>query len=422
MAVWEFNRGEWTEAYVFMRLLGDGRIYGADANLQKNLDVFIDIESVLRFEATGLLKFVRTMDGASVRAYENDVQFVVVTTPEISDKAAFLYNSIKAVTAGDRKLSVPTIQAYLEGLRFSSPKAPPIPNTYKDRYGEKSDIILTSRDSSDRAQNTEGFSIKSYLGSNPTLFNAAEGSRLFYKVVGCTEAKMHEINSKGEFLHIVKAIKDDSDLSLEFLPEKSNENFSINLEKVDSRMLDVIDATLRIQCGLLDNASSSSIADLVEKLSTLNPLRNRDPKHFYSAKFKDFLFASFAGLTASRRWDARRKVTGGYIEVDGNGDMLYYRAMSDDVFSSYLFNNTKIDRPDRGPLCELACAQGAAYCEGRELTEDEIKRILYKPSNRTDADGNPAEPVKRPKKCNFGYVFKEGDEYFFTLNFQIRFK
>ncbi len=27
MAVWQFNRGEWTEAYVFMRLLGDENSY-----------------------------------------------------------------------------------------------------------------------------------------------------------------------------------------------------------------------------------------------------------------------------------------------------------------------------------------------------------------------------------------------------------
>lgn len=33
MARWQFNRGEWTKAYVFMRLLGEGRIYGASSDL-----------------------------------------------------------------------------------------------------------------------------------------------------------------------------------------------------------------------------------------------------------------------------------------------------------------------------------------------------------------------------------------------------
>lgn len=47
MAVWQFNRGEWTEAYVFMRLLGDGRIYGASSELTRDDSTYIDIMSPL---------------------------------------------------------------------------------------------------------------------------------------------------------------------------------------------------------------------------------------------------------------------------------------------------------------------------------------------------------------------------------------
>ena len=50
MAVWEFNRGEWTEAYVFLRLLGDGRIYGASADLVKDELTYIDIINIIRDE------------------------------------------------------------------------------------------------------------------------------------------------------------------------------------------------------------------------------------------------------------------------------------------------------------------------------------------------------------------------------------
>ena len=30
-----FNKGEWAEAYTFVRLLGEGQIYAADENLNK---------------------------------------------------------------------------------------------------------------------------------------------------------------------------------------------------------------------------------------------------------------------------------------------------------------------------------------------------------------------------------------------------
>jgi len=29
------NKGEWSEAYVFLKLLGDGKLYAADQNLKK---------------------------------------------------------------------------------------------------------------------------------------------------------------------------------------------------------------------------------------------------------------------------------------------------------------------------------------------------------------------------------------------------
>ena len=49
MAVWKFNRGEWTEAYVFMRLLGDGRIYGASSELTYPYHLTINLQNYKKF-------------------------------------------------------------------------------------------------------------------------------------------------------------------------------------------------------------------------------------------------------------------------------------------------------------------------------------------------------------------------------------
>ena len=57
MATWKFNRGEWTEAYVFMRLLGDGRIYGASPKLTKDDSIYIDIINIIRDEPDKILIF-----------------------------------------------------------------------------------------------------------------------------------------------------------------------------------------------------------------------------------------------------------------------------------------------------------------------------------------------------------------------------
>ena len=44
------NKGEWSEIYVLLRLLGDGKIYSADENIKKNEDVYIPILKIFREE------------------------------------------------------------------------------------------------------------------------------------------------------------------------------------------------------------------------------------------------------------------------------------------------------------------------------------------------------------------------------------
>ncbi len=409
MHYWENNRGEWTEAYVFLRLLGEGRIFGADALLKKDDCVYIDVESILRFDNNDTFCYILTDEEKRVvSSFLNGERFLVIDADEFSSSASSLYNQIINSKAGKGKFSVPSVQSFLVRLKFKSPKAPSIPEAQKERYGEKADIIMMSRDSLDRAKRTEGFSIKSFLGAPPTLFNAAVSSRFIYKLEGCNDYKMHQINSKDGFMKLVKAIKTDPELKLVFAPEKMDETFAVNLEKVDSRMLEILDAALRIWVGLTEAPKKAKLTSIVEALCVMNPLENRDRENFYPSKFKDFLFASFAGLTASTYWNGRRKITGGYILVKNGGEMLYYRALSDDLFSSYLFNNTQFVTPSRGVNAKLAKAEGRSFCEnGRALSPKERDDILLS---------------RESARADYGYIYKDNNEFYFTINFQIRFR
>ena len=89
-------------------------------------------------------------------------------------------------------------------------------------------------------------------------------------------------------------------------------------------------------------------------------------------------------------------------------------AMSDDIFSNYLFCNTKFDVPDRGVMKDIAFAKSEIYLnEHREMTDSEISAILYV---------NGISGSKRKKKGDFGYIYQEADKFYIALNFQIRFK
>ena len=89
-----------------------------------------------------------------------------------------------------------------------------------------------------------------------------------------------------------------------------------------------------------------------------------------------------------------------------DGGLLYYRAVSDDIFCTYLHKHLYFDRPDRGGLKDLAVAEGKAYLEGRTLSDEEKKAILDRHS----------------VKGKWGYIYKEDDKFYMAINFQTRFR
>lgn len=405
--IWRFNRGEWTEAYVFLKLLSDGKIYGATEDLKKDLSKFIKIVSVTRPEKENfVLKYEPDFDSIpqKVSAMLNETEFAVITVSELAEKANFLYKSMKTFSS-QKKDTIPEIQEFLEKLKFSSPKIPSLPKSFENEFGRKTDIIVTIINSEDGAVSTDGFSIKSHMGSPSSLFNSGDGSRLIFKIVGCTEKRMHEINLIEDELKIIQAIKDDKDLSLEFV-KTGKEEFAGNLEYIDTQMLKIITMTMLVQTKYLSPAKSSNLRDIVNVVSELNPLSVMYPEHFYEAKFKDFLFASLAGLTASKKWDGKTRMTGGYIDVNKDGELLYYRAISNEIFCSYLYENTFIDRPDRGHNKDIAIEKAKAYFENRTVSDAEIEAIKK----------------AKDKKGNCGFFYEENGEYFIAINFQVRFR
>jgi hypothetical protein len=89
---------------------------------------------------------------------------------------------------------------------------------------------------------------------------------------------------------------------------------------------------------------------------------------------KSFLYASYCGMTASTLWDGRSNVNGGLITVGSTGDVLAFNALESDAFKSYLFNHCCIDYPSTSE-----------------------------------------------KHGNYGRLYQVGEDWFFDLNFQIRF-
>ena len=66
------NKGEWSEIYVFLRLLEIGKLYAADADLNKIDDVFYNIINIVRTENVGVLEFRVDRNAEHVSVYNVD--------------------------------------------------------------------------------------------------------------------------------------------------------------------------------------------------------------------------------------------------------------------------------------------------------------------------------------------------------------
>lgn len=74
-----------------------------------------------------------------------------------------------------------------------------------------------------------------------------------------------------------------------------------------------------------------------------NPLNVPNPDVYYEKAIKDFLMAGFTGMTAGQQWDGREQVSGGYIVVMEDGDVLCYHSADRESFRDYLYRNTHFE-------------------------------------------------------------------------------
>lgn len=73
------NKGEWSEIYVFLRLLEAGKLYAADKSLNKIDSVFYDVLKIIRQENLGLLEFVYHKDSNTISVVKTDENKILLS-------------------------------------------------------------------------------------------------------------------------------------------------------------------------------------------------------------------------------------------------------------------------------------------------------------------------------------------------------
>lgn len=324
------NKGEWSELYVLLRLLADGKLYSADEELQKLESIYFPILAIFRQEIElGRMEYRISEKKRLVSLYWNGDKIKSIESDKLAEYANIFYEGI---ITGDRSaFHIQGAENIMDDIKCK---------TIKASSEDKTDITLKIHDRMTGFDSIVGYSIKSELGNSPSILNASGATNFKYIIDGLTDEAIENINSIGTRSKIrdrINAIKGSG--SIKFV-KACNSIFSGNLMMIDSMMEDIISFML---LEYYEN-NIKSCADIVTKLESIDPL-GYDREGIYRYKVKKFLCSIALGLMPSKKWDGLDEANGGYIIVKESGEVLAYHLYNRNMFENYLLNNTRLETP-----------------------------------------------------------------------------
>lgn len=352
------NKGEWSEIYTLFKLLGDGRVFAGDSEMNK-LPLYYPILNIIRQE-TETQRIEYAPDNRKIVIIkENGRMMAEISMQRFMDEAARLLNEIKP--HNKRAFEIPATETFMHEVKCTRLKAP---------SQDKADIHIVIHDTRTGMTPELGFSIKSQLGSASTLLNAGATTNIKFCVHGISTASVIEhINAIEKHRDRMAAIYDNGG-SLEFQCVK-NGTFNNNLMFIDCCLPDLIGDCLRIQTIAFD----SSVKSTVERIAVENPIgyRGANKLEFYESKIKKLLIASALGMTPSTPWNGRYDANGGYLVVRKDGEIVCYHFYNMNDVEDYLYANTRFESPSRSRY-----RFGSLYLENGKCFLDLNLQIRFK--------------------------------------------
>lgn len=378
------NKGEWSELYVLVKLLSDGLLFQSDINLNKNhnnyyevIKAYKDDQFLLVFERNETIKLYSIKNNERTFIKEFTLDYIHSVTKK-------LYKGI--INASGKSFNLPPLNDFIQEAQITKIKAS---NT------SKSDIKLRIYDHRLAKEADLGFSIKSLLGGDSTLFNTGLGNNFIYNINSEQKINVPEFNQAsykpdGKISKLtlrLQTLIERYSADIHF-KEIQSRKLWLNLKMIDGDLPEILSYSLLYRW--LDR--KSTLAEVTELLEERDPLNFYDGNHseqkFYEYKLKKFLVECAMGMTSESIWQGIYDATGGVIICKNDGDIVCFHIYDFNLFRDYLLNNTKFEQPSTG--------------------EDE---------------NNPGTPrlAKNSKKYHYGWLYEENKEYLFKINLQIRF-
>ena len=339
------NKGEWSEVWAVLKTLAEGRIATVRQSdgkiVPSGASVMVGslrtgrsgqiVEYELRRGQSGRLDELLILDAVSKTILDRFSAQVVQ-----QDFAAF-DSELKAAVqnASSSTFDLPCARQIFDKYRFGSGKSP-------SKLKRDCELVLVAPDGIN--EDVRGFSIKSYTGGLPTLFNASGAAGFLYRLNGETadRAKSLIANSPNKGIGWVVARVDGLNNLHAFSAEVRADNpaFAKNLSLLDHRMALVIGHLLRFGKGSNGNAVKTALESLIQA----DPLGigSTYARTYYSFRVRHFLRAVALGMTAGTPWNGDEDAEGGMLVVSKRWN-LYCLLAGKREFEQYLLDTTFFD-------------------------------------------------------------------------------
>jgi DNA (cytosine-5)-methyltransferase 1 len=211
---------------------------------------------------------------------------------------------------------------------------------------QKADILLDIENKIIQKEN-EGFGIKSYLGSKPTLLNASGNTNFIFKIKGLEKLigkgnktiidEVNEIDTRTKLKDRINKIEELGGVFEYVGAEKDTMDF--NLKMIDSQMPQLIGEILL--CFYKERVSS--MEKITKKIIDRNK-DNKDDEILLKNKIKNLLISILLGFFAGTKWNGSYE-SNGTIVMKNNGDCVGFHIVEMENLKNYLFENIKLDTP-----------------------------------------------------------------------------
>lgn len=380
------NKGEWSELYVFAKLLGQGKLFQSDINLKRDETIFYEVVKIFREEGDKSLEFDRSNE---ILVYEIKGQTKSLvkrfSIEDLNEASEVIFNGIR--NGVGKSFHIEGAQEFIEKSRIKKLSA---------KSTSKSDLKIRIYDHRLAKEADLGFSIKSLMGQDSTLFNTGFGNNFIYNILTDHEISIRDFNQRtykppgglSKITFRLKSLIQDFNAKLVFKTIQSSQLWR-NIKMIDGDLPEIL-----AQCLLVRwTERSADLLDVVKKVEQIDPLNyyGNQPcdQKMYEYKIKKFLVDCAMGMTSETPWHGIYDSTGGVIICKEDGDIVCFHIYDFNLFRDYLLNNTKFEQPSTG-----------------------------------ENEHSPGTPriTPRTKKYYYGWLYNEECELLFKINLQIRFK